>query len=613
MWNFLSLKNPSNVDSGANEPSSGEHGTGGDTEFTQASERDEESAIPLERDVTLVNEATQRFPREIEEEEMTCEHVAAVDTQKEDLSTEGEIQCEDGLTEDNEQTQRKELGTEEEMSCEGDVVRGNEDTQRTGMVTEEEMVCDDGIAGDSEYTEEKQNETICETNNEESRESGMGTAGVGSCEDGTAKDHELERETEEPLPPDDAALELKNKDKERTEGGNDQSLAHDVKGNGNATESLSTSSDVQTQDEASKKIDEPFQEPNPEAKENCSSNQTIPSDASSSEDIKEISRPELFSQTASGFECEAETQKVSEVASKSEESLDGNPNPAVEQLRLAQGHPSDQTAHDINEETQCDGNRLQTDNEGATSAKESQNDILSGFLHETESHSELGSSVENVECFSETGTKKVSQQTETSDEMQVKSDMMSDEGEMNKIAGDNEKSKFSETHSENASQASSNPCLEGDSDASHSRNAAAYEPCRVSMGIEPSKLFGVMVSSPAHSRQDSLIVEVGDDSLRERLESIQSELQDAGEPFPTIEPRRSLSGESETDEPRTKRLKTQVYLIVKILCGMSLACSCVDIRKETFCSIYLNVFQSLLKGTDFLYSTRGLSVMGPNR
>ena len=61
-----------------------------------------------------------------------------------------------------------------------------------------------------------------------------------------------------------------------------------------------------------------------------------------------------------------------------------------------------------------------------------------------------------------------------------------------------------------------------------------------------------------------MIVEVGDDTLSERLESIQSELGDTGEASSSrMVSSRSLSewSGSEADEPSAKRLRTEVSFI----------------------------------------------------
>ena len=83
------------------------------------------------------------------------------------------------------------------------------------------------------------------------------------------------------------------------------------------------------------------------------------------------------------------------------------------------------------------------------------------------------------------------------------------------------------------------------------------------MSMEPSRLFGAGFFSPAHSRQNSLIVELGEDSMSERMRSIQSDLMDRGETASQMDSCRSLSelSDSEAGEPITKRLKTDVSLI----------------------------------------------------
>jgi hypothetical protein len=78
------------------------------------------------------------------------------------------------------------------------------------------------------------------------------------------------------------------------------------------------------------------------------------------------------------------------------------------------------------------------------------------------------------------------------------------------------------------------------------------------MSTEPSIFFSAGFFSPAHSRQDSLIVELGEDSMSERLQSIQSDLLDRGETASQMDSCRSLSEWSDGDvgEPSSKRLKT---------------------------------------------------------
>ena len=87
------------------------------------------------------------------------------------------------------------------------------------------------------------------------------------------------------------------------------------------------------------------------------------------------------------------------------------------------------------------------------------------------------------------------------------------------------------------------------------------------MAIEPSKLFSTGFFSPAHSRQDSLIVEVGEDSMSERMWSIQSDLQDRGETASQMDSCRSVSdwSDGEVGEPSSKRLKTDVRFRVSAL------------------------------------------------
>ena len=86
------------------------------------------------------------------------------------------------------------------------------------------------------------------------------------------------------------------------------------------------------------------------------------------------------------------------------------------------------------------------------------------------------------------------------------------------------------------------------------------------VSTEPSRLFGAGFFSPAHSRQDSLIVELGEDSMSERMQSIQADLLDRGETASQMDSCRSLSEWSEGDvgEPSSKRLKTDVSILIHI-------------------------------------------------
>jgi hypothetical protein len=86
------------------------------------------------------------------------------------------------------------------------------------------------------------------------------------------------------------------------------------------------------------------------------------------------------------------------------------------------------------------------------------------------------------------------------------------------------------------------------------------------MSTEPSRFFGAGFFSPAHSRQDSLIVELGEDSMSERMQSIQADLLDRGETASQMDSCRSLSEWSDGDvnEPTSKRLKTDVSILLHI-------------------------------------------------
>ena len=98
-----------------------------------------------------------------------------------------------------------------------------------------------------------------------------------------------------------------------------------------------------------------------------------------------------------------------------------------------------------------------------------------------------------------------------------------------------------------------------DSDIQSDQGGCEPEP---ELPVEPSRLFGAGFFSPAHSRQDSLIVEIGEDSMSERMHSIQSDLLDRGETASPMDSCRSLSELSDGDvgEPSSKRFKTDVSL-----------------------------------------------------